>query len=105
MADLVEFLHRKYPAKHPTTKAEMLSGVIKEYQDHLPEIFSLDCEHMQLLIGIEVEEVDRPSDHTYVLFHIGGLTYNGIVSHGPVMLLGLILLEGDCAPKEKCRKH
>ncbi|EPQ11522.1 Melanoma-associated antigen 10 [Myotis brandtii] len=107
MTELVEFLLPKYHAKQPTTKAEMLSKVIKEYQDHFPEIFSLASEFMQLLFGIDVEEVN-PSTHTYVLVTTLGLTYDGMVSNGQsmpntgllVMLLRLILAEGDCAPEE-----
>lgn len=107
MTELVEFLLLKYRAKQPTTKAEMLSRVIRKYQDHFPEIFSLASECMQLLFGIDVKEVD-PSNLTYVLVTTLGLTYDGMVSSGQsmpntgllVMLLRLILAEGDCAPEE-----
>ncbi|XP_036268979.1 melanoma-associated antigen 10 [Pipistrellus kuhlii] len=107
MSDLVEFLLLKYHAKQPTTKAEMLSRVIKEHQDHFPEIFSLASDFLQLLFGIDVKEVN-PSTQTYVLVTTLGLTYDGMMSNGKsmpntgllVMLLRLILAEGDCAPEE-----
>ena len=81
----------------------MLSSIVKEYQDHFPEIIRVTSDCMQLLFGIAVKEVD-PSDHTYVLVTTSGLTYDGMVSDGQtmpktcplVMLLRLILLEGDC---------
>uniref|UniRef100_G1Q7M0 MAGE domain-containing protein n=1 Tax=Myotis lucifugus TaxID=59463 RepID=G1Q7M0_MYOLU len=65
-ACLVAFLLLKYRTREPTTKAEMLSSVIKEHQDHFPEIFSTASACMQLVFGIDVKEVD-PSAHTYVL--------------------------------------
>lgn len=107
MTELVEFLLLKYRAKQPTTKAEMLSRVIKNYQDHFSVIFSLASECMQFLFGIDVKEVDH-INLTYVLVTTLGLTYDGMVSHGQsmpntgllVMLLRLILAEGDCAPEE-----
>ncbi|XP_059535865.1 melanoma-associated antigen 1-like [Myotis daubentonii] len=108
MIEMVEFLLLKYRAKEPTTKAEMLSSVIKEHQDHFPEIFSAAIECMQLVFGIDVKEVG-PSAHTYVLVTALGLTYHGIMSDGHtypntgllVTLLWVIALENDCAPEEK----
>lgn len=61
----------------------MLISIIKEYQDHFPEICRVTSDCMQLLFGIDVKEVD-PSDHTYVLVTIG-LTYDGIVSDRQTM--------------------
>ncbi|XP_016059146.1 PREDICTED: melanoma-associated antigen 10-like [Miniopterus natalensis] len=108
MTEMVELLLLKYHAKEPITKAEMLSSVIEEYQDHFPEIFSAASECMQLLFGIDVKEVD-PSNHTYVLVTTLGLTYDGMVSDGHrfpntgllITLLWVIAAEGDCAPEEK----
>ncbi|XP_006903903.1 melanoma-associated antigen 8 [Pteropus alecto] len=107
ITDPVVFLLLKYRIKEPTTKAEMLSRVIKEYGDHFPMIFSLASECLQLVFGVDVNKVDA-TNHTYVLSTTLGLTYNGMVSDGHnmprtgllVMLLGLILLEDDCAPEE-----
>nr|KAF6360133.1 hypothetical protein mMyoMyo1_011091 [Myotis myotis] len=42
--EMVEFLLLKYRAKEPTTKAEILSSVIKDHQNHFPEIFSAATE-------------------------------------------------------------
>ncbi|ELK29137.1 PREDICTED: melanoma-associated antigen 8 [Myotis davidii] len=106
--EMVEFLLLKYRAKEPTTKAEMLSSVIKEHQDHFPEIFSAAIECMQLVFGIDVMEVG-PSAHTYFLVTALGLTYHGIMSDDHrypntgllVTLLWVIAVENDCAPEEK----
>nr|XP_023489243.1 melanoma-associated antigen 8-like [Equus caballus] len=105
--DLVGFLLLKYRTKEPTTKAETLNTVLRDYQDHFPVIFRQASERMNLIFGIDVKEVD-PSDHAYVLVTTLGLTYDGMLSGEQsmpktgllVMLLGVILLEGDCAPEE-----
>ncbi|XP_070359386.1 melanoma-associated antigen 10-like [Equus asinus] len=107
VAELVEFLLVKFHTKEPTTKAEMLNTVLRDHQDHFPVIFSEASECMQLVFGVDVKEVD-PSDHAYVLVTTLGLTYDGMLSDEQsmpktgllVMLLGVILLQGDCAPEE-----
>ncbi|XP_036083121.1 melanoma-associated antigen 10 [Rousettus aegyptiacus] len=105
--DLVRFLLLKYRAREPTTKSEMLSRIIKEHEDHFPEIFSRASQCLRLLFGIEVKEVD-PRDGVYFLVTTGGFTYDAMVGEGfvvpntglLVMLLCVILVEGDCAPEE-----
>lgn len=107
MVDLVAFLLLKYRTKEPTTKSEMLSRVIKEQQDHFPEIFSQASRCLRLLFGIEVKEVD-PSNDIYFLGTTLGLTYDGghrLPKTGLlVTLLCLILLEGGCAPEAEIWK-
>lgn len=66
MSDLVGFLLLKYPAKEPTTKADMLSSVIREHQDHFPEISGRAAECLQPVFGVDVKEVDA-INHAYVL--------------------------------------
>ncbi|XP_032967541.1 melanoma-associated antigen 10-like [Rhinolophus ferrumequinum] len=108
MSELVKFLLQKYRAKELTTKAEMLSSVIKEYEDDFTEILRQASLCMQRVFGIDVKEVD-PSDHSYVLVNSLGLTYDGMGSDGRrmpkngllVMLLFVILMEGDSVPEEK----
>uniref|UniRef100_G1NVB0 MAGE domain-containing protein n=1 Tax=Myotis lucifugus TaxID=59463 RepID=G1NVB0_MYOLU len=108
MMEMLKFLLLKYRAKEPTTKAEILSSVIKEHQDHFPELFSAAVESIELVFGIVVTEVD-PSTHTYVLATALGLTYDGMVSDEQkfpntsllVTLLCVIASQGDCAPEEK----
>ncbi|CAK6450123.1 unnamed protein product [Pipistrellus nathusii] len=108
MMKMVEFLLLKYREKEQTTRAEMLSSVIREYHDHFPEIFSAATEVMKLVFGVVVKEVG-PSAHTYVMVTALGLTYDGMVSDGNkypntgllVTLLWVIAAEGDCASEEK----
>ncbi|KAL2761306.1 melanoma-associated antigen 9, partial [Daubentonia madagascariensis] len=107
MSDLVYFLLLKYRIKEPITKAEMLNIVIKDYEDHFPEIFREASDCMQLVFGVDVKEVD-PAGHSYILVTSVGLTYNeelNDVQSMPkvgllIIVLGLIFLEGNCAPEE-----
>lgn len=107
VADLVEFLLLKFRTKQPTSQAEMLEIVSKDYHDYFPVILGQAFECMQLVFGVDVKEVD-PSEHFYVLVTVLGLTCDEMLSgeQGPpktgllVVLLGVILLEGDRAPEE-----
>ncbi|XP_036268982.1 melanoma-associated antigen 4-like [Pipistrellus kuhlii] len=111
MGYLVAFLLLKYRNREQTTKAEMLSRVIKEQQGHFPEILGEASEVMKLVFGIDVKEVD-PSAHTYVLVPTLGLTYDGMGGDGHrfpntgllVAVLWLIATEGDCASEEEIWK-
>uniref|UniRef100_A0A8C3WM82 MAGE domain-containing protein n=1 Tax=Catagonus wagneri TaxID=51154 RepID=A0A8C3WM82_9CETA len=108
VADLVVFLLLKYCAKEPTTKAEMLSAVLRDAQDHFPEVLNHTSECLQLVFGLDVKEID-PSEHTYVLVPTLGLTWDGMLNDGQslpktgllVMVLGVILLKAECAPEEE----
>ncbi|XP_077743770.1 melanoma-associated antigen 8-like [Canis aureus] len=107
-ADLVGFLLRKYLNKQPTSQAEVLEVLSPDMQDAWPEIWGQACECMQLVFGVEVKEVD-PIAHSYVLVTVLGLSYDGMLSGEQglpttgllVLLLGVILLEGDRAPEQE----
>ncbi|XP_016020053.2 melanoma-associated antigen 10-like [Rousettus aegyptiacus] len=107
VANLVNFLLLKYRKKETTTKVEMLSSVIKEYQNHFPKILSQASECLQLVFGIDVEEVD-PHNHSYVLVNTLGLTYNGMLSDEQsipkagllINILGVIFTDGNCSSEE-----
>ncbi|CAK7313695.1 Melanoma-associated antigen 9 [Vulpes lagopus] len=108
MFALLMFLLPKYGIKQPTTKVEMLEVITPEYQDNFPVILSQASRCMQLVFGLDVIEVD-PSEHSYVLNPILGLTWDGMLSDQwglPKtsllgLVLGLILLQDDCATKEE----
>ncbi|XP_074179321.1 melanoma-associated antigen 10-like [Rhinolophus sinicus] len=108
MSELVRFLLQKCRAEEPTTQAEMLSSVIREHEDHFAEILRQASLCLQLVFGIDVKEVD-PSDRSYVLVNSLGLTYDGMGLDGRrmpkngllVMLLFVILMEGDSIPEER----
>ncbi|XP_019519826.1 PREDICTED: melanoma-associated antigen 10-like [Hipposideros armiger] len=107
VCDLMGFLLLKYRTKELTTKAEMLSRVIRECQDHFCQIFCETSECLQLLFGIDVKEVDS-INHVYVLGTTLGLTYDGMgrnMRSMPktgllVLILCIIFMEGDRAPEE-----
>ncbi|KAM5195895.1 melanoma-associated antigen 10-like [Hipposideros larvatus] len=105
-SDLVNFLLLKFRAKEPTTKAEMLSKVIGEHADHFPEIFRHTTDCLQLIYGVDVNEVD-PINNAYVLGTVLDLTYDGSSESGIpktgllVMVLCAIAMEGGCAPEHK----
>ncbi|XP_042097763.1 putative MAGE domain-containing protein MAGEA13P [Ovis aries] len=111
VAELVQFLCIKYVTKEPTTKAEMLRSVIREHKDNFPEIFSKVCKCMEVVFGIEVKEVD-PMGHSYELVKTLNLTYDGmLINDGGmpktgflILILGMIFMEGNCAPEENIWK-
>ncbi|CAK7312812.1 Melanoma-associated antigen 10 [Vulpes lagopus] len=107
-AALVMFLLLKYRTKQPTSKAEMLEVFSPEYQDDFPAILSQASTCLWLVFGLDVIEVD-PSEHSYVLNPILGLTWDGMLSDQwgipktslLELVLGLILLQDGCVPKEE----
>ncbi|CAI9181280.1 unnamed protein product [Rangifer tarandus platyrhynchus] len=108
VVELVHFLLLKYCTKEPTTKDEILNMVLKEDGHHFPEAFRQASDCLQLVFGVDVREVDH-TKHTYMLVPTLGLTCNGMVSDGHsmpktsflVVVLGMILLEGNCALEEE----
>ncbi|KAM8895463.1 uncharacterized protein AAEQ78_004391 [Lycaon pictus] len=107
-AELVMFLLLKYRIKQPISKAQMLEVITPEFQDDFPIILSQASRCLRLVLGLDVIEVD-PSEHCYHLNIILGLTWDGMVSgQGGLpktsllgLVLGLIVLEDDCAPEEE----
>ncbi|XP_055986229.1 melanoma-associated antigen 10-like [Sorex fumeus] len=107
MADLVGFLLFKYRSKEPTSEAEIQSQVLTSYKDYFPIIFSQASECLQLIFGIEVQEAD-PQGHSYVL--VTNLDFISDAMGNPeqdmpktgllMMVLAIILLEGDCSSEE-----
>ncbi|XP_027953220.1 melanoma-associated antigen 8-like, partial [Eumetopias jubatus] len=92
LAELVEFLLLKYHIKEPTSQAEMLEIISQDALDAFLVILGHASECLQLVFGMDVKEVD-PSDHSYILVSILGLTYDGMLSgeHG-VPKTGLLVV-------------
>ncbi|XP_007524637.1 melanoma-associated antigen 10-like [Erinaceus europaeus] len=105
--ELVRLMILKYRLKEPITRAEMLKVVIKGYMKRFPMIFKKACRCLEVIFGIEVKEVD-PTVHSYILVNSLGLTYDQMLSNNQsmpktgllIIVLGLIFLEGNCAPEE-----
>uniref|UniRef100_A0A8C3XA36 MAGE domain-containing protein n=1 Tax=Catagonus wagneri TaxID=51154 RepID=A0A8C3XA36_9CETA len=103
VAMLVNFLLLKYQIKEPITKEEMLK-IVNGCQVHFPEILMRASEHMEIIFGLDLREVD-PTNHRYGLLIKLGLTYDGML-HGEVgvpktgillLILGVIFMKGNCA--------
>ncbi|KAM9576850.1 LOW QUALITY PROTEIN: melanoma-associated antigen B16-like [Trichechus inunguis] len=107
VALLVQFLLLKYQMKEVITKEDMLKMVIKEHEDHFPEILSMASERMELVFGVDVMEVD-PISHCYALLNKLGLTYDGMASSDEgipktgllIFVLGVIFMKGSRATEE-----
>ncbi|XP_012497538.1 PREDICTED: melanoma-associated antigen B16 [Propithecus coquereli] len=105
---LVGFMLLKYKMKEPITKAEMLKIIIKDDEDHFPEILLGASERMEIIFGLDVKEVDPPS-HRYGLFIKLGLTYDGMLSPEDrvpktgllILILGAIFMKGNRATEEE----
>ncbi|XP_074215114.1 melanoma-associated antigen 8-like [Camelus bactrianus] len=85
MVDLMGFLLNKYRTKQPTSKEEMLNAVLRDDQDDFPAVLSQASKCLQLVFGVDVKEDDGQS-----------IPKTGLL----LILLGVIVLEGDFAPEE-----
>ncbi|CAI9181339.1 unnamed protein product [Rangifer tarandus platyrhynchus] len=107
-ANLIKFLLLKYLAKELTSQAEILKKVLRDNQEHFPVVFSQASHCLELVCGVEVKEVD-PREHIYIMVPNLGLTCDVMLSSGQsmpkagllVLILSLIMQNGDRAPEEK----
>ncbi|CAM9159470.1 unnamed protein product [Rangifer tarandus platyrhynchus] len=107
-ANLIKFLPFKYLAKELTSQAEILKKVLRDNQEHFPVVFSQASHCLELVCGVEVKEVD-PREHIYIMVPNLGLTCDVMLSSGQsmpkagllVLILSLIMQNGDRAPEEK----
>ncbi|XP_027948374.1 melanoma-associated antigen B17 [Eumetopias jubatus] len=105
---LVHFLLYKYKMKEPITEAEMLKVINKKYKEQFPEILRRTTDHLELVFGLELKEVD-PSSHSYAFVSKVGLPTEGHLSdsmdfpkNGLLMpLLGVIFMNGNRATEEE----
>uniref|UniRef100_A0A2K6AYM4 MAGE family member C3 n=1 Tax=Macaca nemestrina TaxID=9545 RepID=A0A2K6AYM4_MACNE len=107
VAELVQFLLLKYQTKEPVPKAEMLTTVIKKYNDYFPMIFGKAHELIELIFGIALTEMD-PDNHSYFFEDPLGLTYEGSLMDDQgmpqncllILILSMISIKGSCVPEE-----
>ena len=104
---LVEVLLDKYTKKETITQNALLKVVSRKYRQPLPEMLRRASEHVELVFGLELKEVDH-SRNIYVL--ISKLSLGG--DEGPsdekgppkssllMALLGFIFMKGNQATKE-----
>ncbi|XP_005673569.1 melanoma-associated antigen B10-like [Sus scrofa] len=108
VAMLVHYLLYKYQMKEPVTKADMLRNVIQMYKNHFYEILRKASDHLELVFGLDVKEVD-PNRNTYVLVNKLELSYDSKLSDdrevpktGLLMtVLGVIFTKGNRATEEQ----
>uniref|UniRef100_A0A673UZ92 MAGE family member B10 n=1 Tax=Suricata suricatta TaxID=37032 RepID=A0A673UZ92_SURSU len=105
---LVYYLLHKYQMKEPITKTDMLRNVIQSYKNHFHEILRKASEHLELVFGLDLKEVD-PNRNTYVLVNklqpswdasvndTGGVPKTGLL----MIVLGVIFTKGNRATEEE----
>ncbi|XP_054422322.1 melanoma-associated antigen B2-like [Pteronotus mesoamericanus] len=101
---LVEYLLYQYIMKEPVKKADMLKLVQKSCRKNFPEILRRTSEHMALLYGLHLKEVESNGNY-YTLVDNQDDASDGSLSRGwrfPVRgilmpLLGVIFLNGNRA--------
>ncbi|XP_055986232.1 melanoma-associated antigen 9-like [Sorex fumeus] len=112
MSGLVEFLLLTYRTMPLTSKEVMLNTILNNDEENFSYILSQVSQCMRVLFGIDVKEI-YPKSHIYALFTTLGLTYDGMVSPQHTMpttgllviVLGIILLEDDCASEQAMWKQ
>ncbi|XP_037368994.1 melanoma-associated antigen B16-like [Talpa occidentalis] len=108
VAMLVNFMLFKYQMKESITKEEILKMVIKGYENRFTEILLRAMERMEMIFGLDMQEVD-PINHRYVLLIKLGLTYDGMMSGEEgvpktgilILILGVIFMKGNRATEEE----
>lgn len=105
---LVKFLLEKFINRQPFTHADMLNVISKKYKKHFPEILRRSSVRVELVYGLELEEVD-PSNRSYILVNKLSLSSEdsltgerSLPKTGLVMtLLAVIFMKGSRAPEEE----
>ncbi|CAI9180290.1 unnamed protein product, partial [Rangifer tarandus platyrhynchus] len=105
---LVEFMLEKYTKKEPITKKALMKVVSRKYRQHFPEILRTASEHVELVFGLELREVDCIKN-IYILISklsLGGdedpNDEGGVPKSGLLMLLlGVIFMNGNRATEEE----
>ncbi|XP_037368995.1 melanoma-associated antigen B16-like [Talpa occidentalis] len=108
VAMLVNFMLLKYQTKESMTKEDILKTVIENDEDHFTEILLRASERMEMIFGLDVQEVD-PTNHRYVLLIKLGLTYDGMMCDEEgvpktgilILILGVIFMKGNRATEKE----
>ncbi|XP_050997728.1 melanoma-associated antigen B4-like [Acomys russatus] len=107
-AMLVSFLLCRYKIKEPARRADMLKVINKRFKEHFPEIFEIARCRLDIVFGIEMEEV-QPNGEAYMLvskldFKDDGSssTELGVPNRGILTpLLSVIFLNGYIATEKE----
>lgn len=104
---LEQFLLYKYKMKQPILKQDMLKIIGPNYEDRFPEILKKAAERIEIVFGVDVQEIDS-TRQSYDLICKLKLPNNGRVRAGRGLpktsllmnILGVIFMNGNCAPEE-----
>ncbi|XP_042526120.1 melanoma-associated antigen B4-like [Dipodomys spectabilis] len=105
---LMQYMLEKFKKNERFTQAEMQKVMKGKLKQNLPEIFKKASEHLELIFGIEVREIN-PNSETYTLINKLRLSSDSSLSGrckfpktGLVMiLLGVIFMRGNSASEEE----
>ncbi|XP_031230969.1 melanoma-associated antigen B3-like [Mastomys coucha] len=108
---LLKSLLHNYNLKQLTTKEEMLKVITKRYENDFPEILRKAAEKLEDAFAVEVREVNS-SQPSYNLISKLKLPNNGRIRAGKglpktgflMSILGIILIQGNCASEEEIWK-
>ncbi|XP_023394889.1 melanoma-associated antigen B2-like [Loxodonta africana] len=105
---LLQFLLHKYKMKEPITKAEMMKIINKRYKEHFPDILRRATEHMELVFGLDLKEVDSKGQYYTIVSKLeitkeeNFIGARGFPKNGLLMpLLGIIYRNGNRATEEE----
>lgn len=91
VGELVGFFLFKYRKQEMFTRAEVLRAVFTNNQEPFPSVFSKASACMQLIFGIDVQEMN-PQVHSYSLCNTLDLTYNASFLAEEKLPMGGILI-------------
>ncbi|XP_066213833.1 melanoma-associated antigen B4-like [Saccopteryx leptura] len=101
---VMKYLLSQYKLKEPIRKAEMMKIVHKWYKKDFPEILRRVTEQLDVAYGLELKEV-KPNGNVYSLTETPGTSSLNKCWRFPIKgilmpLLGVIFLNGNCAPEK-----
>ena len=105
---VMDFLLERYTKKEPITQNAVLKVIGRKYEQHFPEILSRASEHVELVFGLELKEVDC-SRNIYTLVNKfslgveeGSSDEEELPKSGLLMaLLGISFMKGNRATQEE----
>ncbi|KAM5291066.1 LOW QUALITY PROTEIN: melanoma-associated antigen B10-like [Glossophaga mutica] len=106
---LVHYLLYKYQRKEPIIKVYMLRNAAQVYKHHFHEILRRASEHLELVFGLDGKEV-YSNKNTYILINKLQLSCDSREHRGVpktdllMIILGVIFMKGNCAPKAEVWK-
>jgi hypothetical protein len=99
---LVQFLLEKYKVKESVKQADILKVVSRKYKQYFSDILRKSCECMELIFGIEVQEVNPSTFSLVSKLDLSIEGSRGLPKTGIIMtLLGMIFMSGNCATEEE----